>query len=348
MALWLVRAGKYGEHEARFIEQNLVCLTFSDLVDENLTGIADYEGIKEVVQRLNPNSTIRQVGNYAGQIWAFALDMKIGDWVVLPRKESATIAIGQVTRPYQYRAGEDSLYRHVRTITWLNTAIPRASFDQDLLYSFGAFLTVCQIQRNDAELRVRAMQGRGWTSAPPAPVGVVVNAANPESGMDDDATVDLELLARDSIARLIIQKFQGHGLARLVAAILKSQGLTTHLSPEGPDGGIDILAAGGSFGFQSPKICVQVKSGDAQADRPEFTQLIGAMQNVHADQGLFVSWSGFKQTVMREVPTQFFKVRLWNQNDLIDQILANYDKLDPDIRAELPLKRIWTIATPDA
>ena len=75
--------------------------------------------------------------------------------------------------------------------------------------------------------------------------------------------------------------------------------------------------------------------------------MIGAMQNVHADQGLFVSWSGFKQTVMREVPNQFFKVRLWNQNDLIDQILVNYDKLDPDIRAELPLKRIWTIATPD-
>lgn len=346
MALWLVRAGKYGEHEARFIEQNLVCLTFSDLVNENLTGISDYEGIKAVMQRLNPEGTVRQVGNVAGQVWAFALGMKIGDWVVLPRKESATIAIGQVTGRYQYRAGEDGLYRHVREITWLNTSIPRNSFDQDLLYSFGAFLTVCQIQRNDAEVRVRAMQGRGWTSSPPAKVGVVVSTPQ-AAGDAEDVTVDLELLARDSIAKLIIQKFQGHGLARLVDAILKSQGLTTHLSPEGPDGGIDILAGGGSFGFQSPKICVQVKSGDSQTDRQEFTQLIGAMQNVHADQGLFVSWSGFKQTVMREVPNQFFKVRLWNQNDLIDQILANYDKLDPDIRAELPLKRIWTIATPD-
>jgi restriction system protein len=50
---------------------------------------------------------------------------------------------------------------------------------------------------------------------------------------------------------------------------------------------------------------------------------------------------------VKEVPSQFFKVRLWNANDLIEQLLANYDKLDPDIKAEIPLKRIWTIATPE-
>jgi len=133
----------------------------------------------------------------------------------------------------------------------------------------------------------------------------------------------------------------------LVEAVLQAQGFTTYLSPEGPDKGIDILAAGGPFGFDRPKICVQVKSGDTPADRPELTQLIGAMQNVNADQGLFVSWSDFKTTVYKEVPAQFFKVRLWNQNDLIEQLLEVYEKLDQDIRAEIPLKRIWTIATPD-
>lgn len=136
-------------------------------------------------------------------------------------------------------------------------------------------------------------------------------------------------------------------MARLVEAVLKAQGFTTYLSPEGPDKGIDILAAGGAFGFDRPRICVQVKSTDAPTDRPEFTQLIGAMQSVGADQGLFVSWGGFKGTVLKEVPAQFFKVRIWNENDLVEQLLENYDQLDPDIRAELPLKRIWTIAQPE-
>jgi restriction system protein len=51
--------------------------------------------------------------------------------------------------------------------------------------------------------------------------------------------------------------------------------------------------------------------------------------------------------VLEEEPTHFFKVRLWSDNDLIEQLLANYDKLDEDIRAELPLERIWTLATPE-
>ena len=91
-------------------------------------------------------------------------------------------------------------------------------------------------------------------------------------------------------------------------------------------------------------MCVQVKSSDSPADLPTLTQLIGAMQNVQADQGLLVSWSGFKTSVDREVPAQFFRVRLWDQDALIQELLANYEKLGEDLRAELPLKRIWTPA----
>lgn len=37
-------------------------------------------------------------------------------------------------------------------------------------------------------------------------------------------------------------------------------------------------------------------------------------------------------------------MRLWDQNDLIDQLFSVYDKLDEDLRAEIPLKRIWAVA----
>jgi restriction system protein len=72
------------------------------------------------------------------------------------------------------------------------------------------------------------------------------------------------------------------------------------------------------------------------------------MQNVQAQQGLLVSWGGFKTSVEKETAAQFFRVRLWDQDDLIDQILGHYDSLDPEIRVELPLKRIWAVATPEA
>ena len=189
----------------------------------------------------------------------------------------------------------------------------------------------------------------GFDNPMTAPINYLPTTSNgkPDKDLDEQAeevgNVDIEQFTRDLIAKFIIRKFKGHGLARLVDAVLKAQGYTTFLSPEGPDKGIDILAAKGSLGFESPTICVQVKSGDAPSDRPELTQLIGAIQNSNAEKGLFVSWSGFKSSVYKEVPAQFFKVRLWDANDLIEQIFDNYDNLDQTIKSELPLKRIWTL-----
>ncbi|MFW6275504.1 MAG: restriction endonuclease, partial [bacterium] len=155
---------------------------------------------------------------------------------------------------------------------------------------------------------------------------------------------DLEQLARDQIAKYIISKYKGHGMARLVEAVLEAEGFTTFRSPEGPDKGIDILAAPGNMGFGRPRICVQVKTDADPVDRPTLDQLIGTMQNVQAEHGLLVSWGGFKNTVDREVATQFFKVRFWDQDALIQKVIENYENLNGDIRADLPLKKIWTLA----
>lgn len=44
---------------------------------------------------------------------------------------------------------------------------------------------------------------------------------------------DPEELAHDQIAPLIASRFKGHGLIRLVEAILKAQGYITYQNPEG-------------------------------------------------------------------------------------------------------------------
>lgn len=346
MALWLVRAGKYGEHEPRFFEDNRIYLTWDNLTDSDMTGLLNYEGVKSLMQQQYPGEPARRIGNWTGQIWAFVLAMKPGNLVVVPRKSTGSVAIGEIISGYTYDPNAEPMYRHYRTVKWLKTDVPRTSFDQDLLYSLGAIMTICEIKRNDAEKRIRALIQHRLLTVTPAAVPTGTDS-QPTTPLSEDAEVDLEQLARDAIAKIIIQKFKGHGMARLVEAVLKAQGFTTHLSPEGPDGGLDILAGSGAFGFDRPRICVQVKSGDTPAGSPEFNQLIGVMQNVSADQGLFVSWSGFKSSVAKEIPKQFFKVRVWNQDDLIEQLLANYEKLDPDIRAELPFKRIWTLAMPE-
>lgn len=67
------------------------------------------------------------------------------------------------------------------------------------------------------------------------------------------------------------------------------------------------------------------------------------MSNISADYGLLVSWSGFKKSVTREIPKQFFKVRLWEAKTIIEEIFNNYDKLSDEIKTEIPLKRVWML-----
>ena len=110
----------------------------------------------------------------------------------------------------------------------------------------------------------------------------------------------MEELAADRIERLIEARFKGHGLTALVEAILRAEGYTTYRSPEGADGGADILAGGGELGFGRPQICVEVKSGSDPVDRPTVDKLIGAGQKFGAETCLFVSWGGFRPNVQKD------------------------------------------------
>ena len=75
--------------------------------------------------------------------------------MALPLKTQAAIAIGKVEGEYEFKEIADNI-KHIRRVKWLKT-IPRSAFDQDILYSFGSLLTVCQIERNDAENRVKKL-----------------------------------------------------------------------------------------------------------------------------------------------------------------------------------------------
>lgn len=343
MALWLNRSGRHCEYESKFLEENRIYLTWNGL-DRDLGKLNDREELMAILEEIYPKFKHGHHVQNSGQIWAFVERMSVGDWVCVPSKRK-TIHVGEITGDYTFVPDAKDPYYHYRTVKWLETDVPRTNFDQDILNSLGAFTTICQIKRHDAEARVRAMKTNGWKS-----VGIKVKPANEDDGTTDEETggdFDLEQIARDQIARLIYSKYASHGMEDLVEAILNAQGFTTYHSDKGADGGIDILAAPGTLGFGQPRICVQVKSQVSPLERVVLDQLVGTMQNVGADQGLLVCWGGFKKTIIAELPRLFFKVRMWDQNDLIDEFLANYDKLDEDLRAEIPLKRIWAVASAD-
>jgi restriction system protein len=116
-----------------------------------------------------------------------------------------------------------------------------------LLSLVGAIMTICRIERNDAEKRVRAMANAGW-KATPVKAKIAANTAAPaEADAAEQGEVDLEQVARDSISRLIIQKFKGHGMARLVEAVLQRKALRRTSALRALTKASTVLAAGGSI-----------------------------------------------------------------------------------------------------
>ena len=332
MALWVVRAGRRGEREDLALEQGLVVIGWEELSD--LSSIQSREQLLALLESTYPDEKKKTLLNWQSQIWPFLHGIEAGDLVALPLKSRSAIALGDITGPYAYRPDLPRDARHTHPVKWVKE-LPRSDFDQDLLYSLGAFMTVCRVKRNNAEERVRAiLTGKRLKPSPAKPE---------EEAVDWEPPADIEQYARDQIRAYIGQKFKGHALARLVAAVLQAEGHKVHVSPEGPDKGVDIIAGHGAMGFDSPRLVVQVKSESGLIDVKVLRELQGVMKDFRAEHGLLVAWGGYKQSVPKEAARSFFEMRLWDADDLIQAVEANYEKLPEALQAELPLKRVWTL-----
>ena len=324
MTFWVVRAGRRGEIEHEALEKNRVAIGWGSIPD--MSHIQNKEQLRDLYIQHYPDDTKARLWNRVGQIWNFIHSIKEGDLVALPLKSRSFVAIGKVTGAYRYDAASQGA-QHQRAVSW-KKEIPRSDFPPDIRFSLGMLQTVGRVRASDAERRVNNMLV-GRPSSPPSP------EADPEA--------DLETLANDSIIRFIEQRFRGHDLARLIDGILKSKGYVTRMSPPGPDGGVDILAASGSLGFDDPRICVQVKSSRDPVGIDILNQLNGVVQKFGASHGILVAWGGLTRPADKDMANAFFRTRLWDQTKIVDELVSNYDQLDDELKSEIPLRRMWAV-----
>ena len=318
MTVWVVRAGRHGEFEQFAINNNAVGIDFR--LQRSITEFQDRDALRQYQQNRSD----------ADQLWRFVHELQIGDIVVLPRRQPRMVAVGRITGEYRYDAmGQPP---HIRSVEWDAIDIPRPDFDQDLLYSFGGLSTVFRVNRDNAQARIGQIVSRHRGEMPGATTTLPMEVTG-----DDSAAVDLDEVIADHIVQRIRQRFTGHRLEYLVESILKAQGYTTLQTRRGADGGIDVVAGKGQMGFGEPRLCVQVKSGTAPVDLPEYDRLLGNVQSFGANHGLLVSLSDFTRPVRNRNESSFFQIRLWGAEELTQNLLETYDDLPAVIRADIPL-----------
>jgi restriction system protein len=134
--LWLVRLGKHGKQEAHALETGELVLGFRV---GDLRAATNRDAVLKLVEQALPDAKHTSQLNFAAQLNQFSNTIQQGNLAVVPLKTLDKVAIGEVAGPCTPTAEGHPM----RSVRWLKPDIPRDVFRQDLLYSFGALMTVC-------------------------------------------------------------------------------------------------------------------------------------------------------------------------------------------------------------
>jgi restriction system protein len=322
--LWGIHAGKTGDADSLFLNKNRIAVGWPKMGD--LAALTpDREAFKARVAEVYPEKKPGAIPNNAGQLFRFVHEMKPGDLVVYPSKRDRQIHLGRVEGGYMYDSATEPGYPNVRPVKWLR-AVPRMQFSQGALYEIGSAISLFLVKNYADEFRA-AVDGRGGPVTPVAQDESVAAVAE-----------DIEETTRDFVLKRLAQELKGHPFADFVAHLLSSMGYRTRVSPEGPDGGIDILAHKDELGFEPPIIKVQVKSSEGSIGDPAASALYGKVGS--GEFGLLVTLGTFS-TQAKNFAKSKSNLRLIDGDELVQLIFQHYDQFDSRYKGLLPLRRVF-------
>lgn len=319
--IWAIRGGRAGEADAVFLQKNLVGVGWFEI--GNLSVIApSREAFKEKMAANFPNDKPGAIPVNAGQIFRFVHEVKIGDMIVYPSKIDRQVHIGEITGEYQYLPKVSATHPNMRSVKWLRS-LPRTHFTQGAIYELGSAMSFFQI-RNYADEYRAALEGK---SAPIEKDETIIAVAQ-----------NISENTGDYILKRLAQELKGHPFAHFVGHLLQKMGYNTRISPEGTDGGVDIIAHKDELGFEPPIIKVQVKSNEGSISDPIVSALYGKVDK--SEFGLVVTLGTFT-TQAKNFARNKSNLRLVDGEELVKLILNHYEQFDSGYKGLIPLKRVY-------
>jgi restriction system protein len=218
---------------------------------------------------------------------------------------------------------------HTKPVKW-EKEIPRDVLSAGTKNSLGAISTNFCLSE-DAAKEITSWDQNG-------------QAAPPIDSPEEEVEAETEI-RRDTEQRALgflqdkLSKLDWGEMQELVAGLLRAMGYKTRVSPSGPDRGRDIIASPDGFGFQPPRIIVEVKHRKGTMGAPEVRSFVGGLRQ--NDNGLYVSTGGFTREARYEADRSNQNLTLMDADDLGKAIVEHYDRMDSEARALLPLKKIY-------
>jgi restriction system protein len=235
--------------------------------------------------------------------------------------------IGLVKGPYEYL--DDAYldhYPHVRQVEWV-AKVSRDDFGSRARRSLGGRSTVFNLDDYLDQIHSLA------------------TGQQPEVPDEDDETPPFfeEVKAQaDELVADMISRIDPYDFQDLVAALLRAMGFRAVSTSAGRDRGVDIVAHPDPLGFERPRVKAQVKHRKDTVGGPEMRSFIATLRD--GENGLYVSTGGFTRDAEAEAQRSREPVTLLDRDDFIRLLLEHYEDLDPEYKAQVPLRKVWVPA----
>jgi restriction system protein len=331
MKTWMVRAGEKSRFFQIFKDRNLVSIGWRGVGD--LANAKSRDDVMRKVISAYPSYKEQQSLMATSQLFRFANEFKKDDRVVTYDSGSRRYLCGNIVSDYKFVAtASEEEFENLRSVKWTHEKA-RDDLSSPARNSLGAISTIFLISES--------VSNELWGNA------IVDESAHhsiEQIVLEQPLALDLTMQeiseTADERIKDRLTKLDGHQMEHLVAGILRAMGFQTRVSPRGPDRGADIIASPDGFGFQEPRIVIEVKHRPTQSmGAPELRSFIGGRHQ--RDKGLYVSTGGFTKEARYEADRASIPLTTWDFDELTSTLLRHYEKLDQETKQLIPLKSIY-------
>jgi restriction system protein len=327
---WMVRAASGGRMADDFLEKGVVAIGWEELGD--LSGINSKDALLAKGREIHPGSRDGRIQSAVSQQLRFRDEVGMGHRVVTYDSSRRQYHVGSVIGPYEHDSGRLPPCEHIRSVRW-DGSVSRDDLSQPTRNSLGSTLTLFRLPPQV----LSEVEGLLLGTAPL----VTEEAGRAEDDQDDEVSL-LKRYRQEAleIVKDRVNRLSASEMADLVAGLLRAMGYRARRSQSGPDRGVDVIASPDGFGFESPRIMVEVKHRPkSPTGAQDIRSFLGGR---HADdKGLYVSTGGFTREAQYEAERAKIPLSLMDLDRLVNSLMEHYEGADAQTRTLLPLTRLY-------
>ena len=332
--VWMVRAGKGASVIDDFFNNDIIAIGWNELgkIPKNM----EFENLRELIAKTYPDFSKGKVSQVLSQVWHFYKIFKPGDFVVTYDPSERAYYVGTIKSPYHHST--TYIFHHFRNVEWEIGPYFRDELTPESKNVLGSIRTIFEIPQQVFE---------DLETAHPA--------YTPEEDFDEMIEMheqfqkeEEERIAKEIVSKSTdfiedqILKLDWEEVEVLVAGILRAMGYKTRMTGKGSDLGSDIIASPDGLEMVEPIIKVEVKhkvKSKEKVGAPDIRNFVGGLRN--STKGIYVSTTGFSKEAQYEAERANFHITLMDLDLLVELLVENYESLNPEIKALVPLKRIY-------